>query len=110
MADEKGKRTSKEILDAAQYREAVSAMEKGDMKAKTKVAYFKLSGVGGVEVDEDEAVVLLEERAKDGDNEAMWIQSPLAMTFACGGIWFITYTHASTVPPSSSVAGTSIRS
>ena len=71
MAD--GERTSKEISDAAQYREAVSAMENGDSSAKTKVAYYKLTGLGGVEVDEDEAVVLLEERAKDGDNEAKWM-------------------------------------
>ena len=66
-------RRSKEISDAAQYREAVSAMENGDSSAKTKVAYYKLTGLGGVEVDEDEAVVLLEERAKDGDNEAKWM-------------------------------------
>ena len=68
-----GERKSEEMLDAAQYREAVSAMEKGDMKAKTKVAYYKLTGLGGVQVDEDEAVALLEERAKDGDNEAKWM-------------------------------------
>ena len=73
MADEEGSGKSKDILDAAQYREAVSAMEHGEVKAKTKVAYYKLTGLGGVEFDEDEAVVLLEERAKDGDNEAKWI-------------------------------------
>ncbi len=64
---------TEKISDAAQYREAVSAMESGDVKAKTKVAYYKLTGLGGVEVDEDEAVSLLEERAKDGDNEAKWM-------------------------------------
>ena len=68
-----GERTSKDIWDAAQYREAVSAMENGDAKAKTKVAFYKLTGLGGVEVDEEGAVVLLEERAKDGDNEAKWM-------------------------------------
>ena len=73
MTEEEERGKSKEMLDAAQYREAVSAMEHGKEKAKTKVAFFKLSGVGGVEVDEDEAVVLLEERAKDGDNEAKWM-------------------------------------
>ena len=46
-----GERTSEEMLDAAQYRKAVSAMEKGDKSAKTKVAYYKLTGLGGVEVD-----------------------------------------------------------
>ena len=71
MADEET--TSEEISDATQYREAVSAMKKGDMKAKTKVAYCKLTGLGGVETDEEGAVALLEERAKDGDNEAKWM-------------------------------------
>ena len=73
MAEEEGSEKSKEILDAAQYREAVNAMENGYVKAKTKVAYYKLTGLGGVEVDEDEAVALLEERAKDGDSEAKWM-------------------------------------
>ena len=35
MAKEKGRKKRKEMLDAQQYREAVSAMKKGDMKAKT---------------------------------------------------------------------------
>ena len=73
MTEEERKEKSKEMLDAAQYREAVTALEKSDMKAKTKVAYYKLTGLGGAEVDEDEAVVLLEELAKDGDNEAKWM-------------------------------------
>ena len=68
-----GERTSEEMLDAQQYREAVNAMEHGDAKAKTKVAFYKLSGLGGVEVDKEGAVVLLEECAKDGDNEAKWM-------------------------------------
>ena len=70
---EEGRGSRKEIWDAAQYREAVSVMEKGDVKAKTKVAFYKLTGLGGVEVDEEGAVSLLEERAKDGDNEAKWM-------------------------------------
>ena len=49
------------------------AMKSGDERAKTKVAYFKLSGRGGVEVDVDGAVALLEERVKEGDCEAMWM-------------------------------------
>ena len=73
MAEEERRGKSKEMLDAAQYRETVSAMENGDTKAKTKVAFYKLTGLGGAEVDEDEAVVLLEERAKDGDSEAKWM-------------------------------------
>ena len=73
MTEEQGRGKNKEMLDVQQYREAVRAMEKGDKSAKTKVAYYKLTGVGGTEVDEEGAVVLLEERAKDGDNEAKWM-------------------------------------
>ncbi len=62
-----------EKSDEAQYREAVSAMKRGDESAKTKVAYYKHSGRGGVEVDREGAVALLEERVKDRDYEAMWI-------------------------------------
>ena len=68
-----GERTSEEMLDAAQYREAVNAMEHGDAKAKTKVAFYKLTGLGDVEIDEEGAVALLEECAKDGDSEAKWM-------------------------------------
>ena len=32
-----------------------------------------LSGLGGVDVDEDGAVALLQERVKDGDTDAMWM-------------------------------------
>ena len=73
MTEEQGTGKSKEALDAAQYREAVSAMKNGDVKAKTKVAYNKLTGLGGVEVDEEGAVALLDECAKAGDSEAMWM-------------------------------------
>jgi len=48
-------------------------MERGDESAKTEVAYYKLSGLGGAEVDVDEAVALLEERARDRDCEAQWM-------------------------------------
>ena len=60
-------------MNNQQFKEAVRAMKGGDDKAKTRVAYFKLSGRGGTEVDADEAVVLLEERVKDGDCEAKWM-------------------------------------
>ncbi len=66
-------RTGEEKSDEAQYEEAVSAMKNEDETAKTKVAFYKLSGRGGVEIDVDEAVALLEERAKDGDCEAKWM-------------------------------------
>ena len=41
--------------------------------AKTKIAFCKLSGRDGVEVDVDGAVALLEEREKEGDCEAKWM-------------------------------------
>ena len=59
--------------DEERFRQAVQAMEKGDKKAKTKVALYKLTGFGGARVDPDEAVVLLEERAKERDVEAQWM-------------------------------------
>ena len=40
---------------------------------KTKQAWLMLSGIGGVDVDEDGAVALLEERVKEGDRDAMWM-------------------------------------
>ena len=68
-----GREGKREVSDESQCRGAEHEMEKGNCSAKTKVAYFKLSGLGGAEVDADEAVVLLEERAKDRDCEAMWM-------------------------------------
>ena len=65
--------TEEQKSDESQYRKAVHAMESGDKSAKTKVAFFKLSGRGGVEVDTDGAVALLEERVKEGDYEAKWM-------------------------------------
>ena len=56
-----------------QYKEVLDAIERGDESAKTKLAWYKLSGLEGVKVDADEAVVLLEERVKDRDSEAMWM-------------------------------------
>ena len=55
------------------YREAMWEEEKGDKKVMTIVAFNKLTGRGGAEVDEEEAVSLLEERVKDKDSEAMWM-------------------------------------
>ena len=50
-----------------EYRDVFRAVEGGDNKAKTKLAWYKLSGCGGAEVDEDGAVKLLEERVEDED-------------------------------------------
>ena len=55
------------------YKEVIDAIERGDESGKTKLAWYKLSGLEGVKVDADEAVKLLEERVEAGDSEAMWI-------------------------------------
>ena len=55
-----------------EYKEVLSAGEGGEESAKTKLAWYKLSGMGGAKVDVDRAVKLLEERVK-GDGEAMWM-------------------------------------
>ena len=65
-----------EIQKAAErvkYEEILSAVERGEESAKTKLAWYKLSGMGGAKVDVDGAVVLLVERVKDKDSEAMWM-------------------------------------
>ena len=64
--------TSKEE-EEKQYKDTVKAVESGDNKAKTKLAWYKLSGCGGCEIDVDDAVALLEERVKDKDTDAMWM-------------------------------------
>ena len=56
-----------------EYRDALSAVKRGDESTKTTVAWYKLSGYGGAEKDEEGAVALLEERVKEGDTEAMWM-------------------------------------
>ena len=61
--------TSKE----EEYKACLEAVERGDKSSKTKVAWYKLSGVGGCEIDTNGAVALLEERVKDKDAEAMWM-------------------------------------
>ena len=55
------------------YEVVLSAVEKGDESSKTELAWYKLCGVGGAKKDVDEAVILLEERVKDRDGEAMWM-------------------------------------
>ena len=56
-----------------EYKEVLSAVERGEESAKTKLAWYKLSGMGGAKVDVDGAVKLLEERVKENDGEAMWM-------------------------------------
>ena len=59
--------------EEAEYKELLRAVEGGNNEAKTKLAWYKLSGCGGAEVDKEGAVALLEERVKDKDVEAMWM-------------------------------------
>ena len=55
------------------YKTTLEAAKRGEESAKTKLAWYKLSGDGGVDVDVNGAVALLEERVKEGDAEAMWM-------------------------------------
>ena len=65
--------TEEQKSDEEQDGEAERGMESGDESAKTKVAFFKLSGCGGVKVDTGGAVALLEEHVKEGHCEAKWM-------------------------------------
>ena len=55
------------------YKNVLETFERGDDRAKTKLAWYKLSGVGGCEIDTNGAVELLEERVKAKDAEARWM-------------------------------------
>ena len=63
------KQTGLNKIDEMVHKEVSLALE----TVKTKIAFHKLSGRGGVEVDVDGAVTLLEQRVKEGDLEAMWM-------------------------------------
>jgi len=63
----------KDNIPEEQYEEIVKAVESGDKEAKTKLAYYKLSGYGGCDIDVDEAVKLLKERVEDKDTDTMWL-------------------------------------
>ena len=67
------RRQEKKVSDEKQYEDALRAMENGDEKAKTKVAFFKLSRRGGARFDSEGAVTLLKERAEREDDEAQWM-------------------------------------
>ena len=64
---------SEDLNKGTEYNEALDAMSTGNESAKTKVAFYKLSGCGGASVDVKEAVALLEERSEKGDGEAKWM-------------------------------------
>ncbi len=55
------------------YKKVLRDVKAGDSDAETDLAWFLLTGSGGAKVDPDQAVVLLEERVKDDDYEAMWM-------------------------------------
>ena len=59
--------------EESEYKDTLQAVERGTDDAKTKLAWYFLSGYCGAEADADEAVVLLEERVKEDDAEAMWM-------------------------------------
>ena len=59
--------------EESEYKDTLQAVERGDDSAKTKLAWYFLSGYCGAKVDVDKAVVLLEERAEEDDTEAMWM-------------------------------------
>ena len=61
------------VTSVAEYKDIVKAVESGDNKAKTKLAWYKLSGCGGCEIDVDGAVVLLKELVEEEDADAMWM-------------------------------------
>ena len=61
------------LKEEVKYEEVKSAVERGDNKTKTKLAWYKLSGCEGAEIDVKGALALLEERVKDKDLEAMWM-------------------------------------
>ena len=57
-----------------EYKEVEKAVESGDNSAKTKLAWYLLSGCGGAKVDKERAVELLRERVEEEkDGEAMWM-------------------------------------
>ena len=56
-----------------EYLETLKAVDDGVMSARTKLAWFLLSGFGGCPRKADDAVALLVERVKDRDAEAMWM-------------------------------------
>ena len=70
---ERAVESSKILSSETEYKETIKAVESGDNKAKTNLAYYKLSGYGGCEIDVDEAVALLKERVEDKDTDAMWL-------------------------------------
>ena len=70
---QEGKEEEDEESFEEPYENVLHAVERGDNKAKTQLALYKLSGRGGAEIEVEEVVALLDERVKDKDAEAMWM-------------------------------------
>ena len=70
MSSEEG---DKKITEEEEYKKVSRAVDDGDNKAKTKLAFYLLTGKGGAEIDEDRAVALLEERVEERETDAMWM-------------------------------------
>ena len=66
-------KSARAIKEEAEYKELEKAVESGDDTAKTRLAWYLLSGCGGAKVDWDRAVALLKERGKNKDSDAMWM-------------------------------------
>ena len=61
------------MCEEVDFELTLRASKRGENAAKTKLAWYKLSGHGGAEIDVDGAFALLQERVKEGDGEAMWM-------------------------------------
>ena len=61
------------LSEKENFVETKESVERGDNAAKTKLAWYLLSGYCGAKVDADKAVAMLEERVKEDDAEAMWM-------------------------------------
>ena len=68
-----GQIAGEDVVESIEYKNALAAVKCGDEEEKTNLAWFKLSGRGGSDVDEDWAVTLLEEQVECLDPKAMWM-------------------------------------
>ena len=59
--------------DTSQQGDSLLVMRSGEETSKAIIAFRKLSGRDGVEVDSKGAVAMLEECVKKGDGEAAWM-------------------------------------
>ena len=55
------------------YSTVLDSVDKGLKGAKTKLAWYLLSGLDGAQIDPERAVAILEEQVLENDSEAMWM-------------------------------------